>query len=167
MAWSDLPGAGSVMRKRSSYRPKGVRLDTMAWVKSGLMVVSDVPQAGINLKIKNHAALASITQGKAVRDDIDVLIAAMNVAEALGRLNHGSDWLPEIKQAQDAVVSMSRRGIEKGDKFLFTGSELTAVNLAMEVHDTQLDTCTVILLEQSLQLVEREIRNKRARPIMQ
>lgn len=155
------------MRKRSSYRPKGVRLDTMAWVKSGLMVVSDVPQAGINLKIKNHAALTSITQGVATRDDIDVLIASMNIAEALGILGHGADWIPEIKQAQDAVVSMSRRGIGKGDKFLFTGPELTAVNLAMEVHDTQLDTCSVVLLEKALHLVEREIRNKRARPIVQ
>lgn len=154
------------MRKRSNYRPKGVRLDTMAWVKSGLMAVASVPEAGINLKIKNHAALASITQGKAVRDDIDVLIAAMNIAEALGRLNHGADWLPEIKLAQDAVLSMARRGIERGDKFLFTGPELTAVNLAMEVHDTQLETCTVILLEQALQLVEREIRNKRARTVV-
>lgn len=153
------------MRKRSKYKPKGVRLDVMAWVKSGMLPVSQVQDAAINLKIKNHAALAAITQGKAVRDDLDVLIAAMNVTEALARNNIGKDWATEIRAAQDAVVSMARRGLERGDRFLFTGPELTAVNLAMEVHDAQLDACTVAELEKALHLVEQEIKHKRARAI--
>lgn len=153
------------MRKRSNYRPKGVRLDTMAWVKSGLMAVADVPEAGINLKIKNHAALASITQGKATRDDIDILISAVNVTEALARHGMGKDWSTEIRAAQDALLTMAKRGLEKGDKFLFTGPELTAVNLCMEIHDVQLDTCTVGELEKALNLVEQEIKHKRARVI--
>jgi len=153
------------MRKRSNYRPKGVRLDTMAWVKSGLMAVADVPEAGINLKIKNHAALASITQGKAVRDDIDVLIAAMNVAEALAiTAELGTEYRAEITSAQDAIVTMGRRGLERS-RFLFTGPELTAMNLGMEIHDAQLDACTVAQLEKALDFVAREIRARRARAI--
>ena len=58
-------------KPRKKYKPKGVRLDVMAWVKSGMLPINKVDHAGVTLKIKNHAALASITQGTGTRDDID------------------------------------------------------------------------------------------------
>lgn len=152
-------------KPRKKYKPKGVRLDVMAWVKSGLLPINKVDHAGVTLKIKNHAALANITQGNGTRDDIDVVIAAMNVTEALALLGKGKDWHAEIRAAQDAILQMGKRGLAKGDKFLFTGPEMQAVNLAMDVHDAQLDECTVAELEKALQMVEREIRLKRARMI--
>lgn len=150
---------------RKKYKPKGVRLDTMAWVLSGMKPVAKVQHAGLALKIKNHDALANITQGRGKRDDVDIVIAAMNVAEALGMLGLGSDWRPEINAAQEAIFHMGKRGLKNGDKFLFTGPEMQAVNLGMDIHDAQLDECTVKQLEQALAIVEREIRLKRARMI--
>lgn len=150
---------------RKKYKPKGVRLDTMAWVLSGMKPVAQVQHAGLALKIKNHDALANITQGRGKRDDVDIVIAAMNVAEALGMLGLGTDWRQEINAAQEAVYQMGKRGLKHGDKFLFTGPEMQAVNLGMDVHDAQLDECTVKQLEEALQIVEREIRLKRARMI--
>lgn len=155
------------MRKRSKYKPKGVRLDVMAWVKSGLLPINQVDHAGVTLKIKNHAALASITQGVGTRDDIDIVIAAMNVTEALAIKGKGKDWHAEIRAAQDAILTMARRGLANGGRFLFTGPEMQAVNLAMDVHDAQLDECTVAELEKALNMVEQEIRHKRARIIKQ
>lgn len=152
------------MRKRSKYRPKGVRLDCMAWVKSGLTPVSQVEDAGITLKIKNHQALANMTQGKGTRDDVDVLIGAVNITEALARAGIGRDWSAEIRAAQDAIFTMAKRGVERG-RFLFTGPEMQSVNLVMDVHDAQLDSCTVGQLERALDLVASEIRNKKARAI--
>ena len=152
-------------KPRKKYKPKGVRLDVMAWVKSGMLPINKVDHAGITLKIKNHAALASITHGTGTRDDIDIVIAAMNVTEALAMLGKGNDWRTEIRDAQEAILQMGKRGLAKGDRFLFTGPEMHAVNLAMDVHDAQLDECTVAELEKALQLVEREIRAKRARVI--
>jgi hypothetical protein len=153
------------MKKKSKYKPKGVRLDTMAWVLSGMKPVSQVQHAGLALKIKNHDALANITQGRGKRDDIDLVIAAMNVAEALGMMGLGADWRAEINAAQEAIYQMGKRGLRNGDKFLFTGPEMQAVNLGMDVHDAQLDECTVKQLEQALSIVEREIRLKRAKMI--
>ena len=40
-----------------------------------------------------------------------------------------------------------------------------ALNLGMEIHDAQLDTCTVEQLEKALEFVAREIRARRAREI--
>jgi hypothetical protein len=153
------------MRKKSKYKPKGVRLDTMAWVLSGMKPVSQVAHAGIALKIKNHDALANITQGRGTRDDIDIVIAAMNVAEAMAMMGHGSDWRPEINAAQEAIYNMGKRGLRNDNRFLFTGPEMQAVNLGMDVHDAQLDDCTVKQLEDALKIVDREIRYKRAKMI--
>lgn len=153
------------MRKRSKYRPSGVRLDNMAWLKQGMAPVRTSEHA-INLRVKNHNALTEVVQGRGNRDQIDVLIAAMNMAEALYRVNPelGLQYSPDIKAAQDALYTMSKRGIEKG-RFLFTGPELTAMNTGMEIHDAQLDAANIAELEKALDLVAMEIKLKRARQI--
>ena len=152
------------MRKRSSYRPKGVIMDTMRHVLGGFTPVREHGKA-TTLKIKNHNALANMTQGSGSRDDIDILIACMNVAEALAiTAELGTEYRAEITAAQDAIVTMGRRGIAKS-RFLFTGPELTAMNLGMEIHDAQLDACTVAQLEKALDFVAGELLARRARTI--
>jgi ABC-type protease/lipase transport system fused ATPase/permease subunit len=152
------------MRKRSRYRPKGVIMDTIGHVLGGFAPVREHGKS-TTLKIKNHQALASMVAGTGCRDDIDILIAAMNVAEALAIVaSLGDGYRAEITAAQDAIVSMGKRGVAKS-RFLFTGPELTAMNLGMEVHDAQLDACTIAQLEKALDFVARELRAKRARAI--
>lgn len=153
------------MRKRSKYKPKGVRLDVMTWLKEGHAPMTSHTSAVIALRIRNHAALAAITQGVAVRDDIDTLIAAVNMTEALAIHGLGQDWRAEITAAQEAILTMTRRGIPLGDRFLFTGPELQAVNLAMEVHDAQIDQASVADLEKAIDKVQQEIKAGRARPV--
>lgn len=153
------------MRKRSKYKPKGVIMNTVHHVLSGFQMIKDCGDKAVKLRIKNHDALASMVAGRGTRKDIDILIASMNITEALIRTSDlGSDYRAEIKAAQDAIFSMAQRGLERG-KFLFTGTELTAINLGMEIHDAQLDVCTVAQLERALGFVEQEIKGRRARVI--
>lgn len=156
------------MRKKSSYKPRGVRLDNMNWILAGMKKVGTLPTAGVALKLKNHDALDSILTGQGTKDHVDVLISAVNMSEALIRIRDelGVDWKDEIKAAQDAIYTMGKRGIEK-NSFLFTGPEMTAVKLVMDLHDTQLDECSVKEMEQALFIVEEEIRLKKARPIVE
>ena len=156
------------MRKKSKYKPKGVRLDNLTWVTAGLKRVGSLPTAGVELKLKNHEALEAVLKGYATRDHIDVLIAAFNVSEALYHVSPdlGEDWAEEIRAAQDAIFTMSRRGL-KFNKFLFTGSEMSAVKLAMSVHNQQLDDCTVRQLEEALNYVATRVKNKQARAIVE
>jgi len=153
------------MKKKSKYKPKGVRLDAVNWVLAGMKPVSSVPHGGITLKIKNHDALTNITQGRGTRDDIDIIVAAMNMAEALAMFGIGADWREEINLAQMAIYDMGKRGLKLGDRFIFTGPEMKAINLGMDIHDAQLDECTVKQLEDAIDLVAREIRHKRAKMI--
>ena len=155
------------MKKKSKYKPKGVRYDNMSWIIAGMKKVGALPTAGVALKLKNHEALDSILTGQGTKAHVDALIAAVNMSEALIRVREdlGRDWAKEIRDAQDAVYSMGRRGLEKGS-FLFTGPEMTAVKLVMDLHDTQLDNCTVREMEQALFIVEEELRMRKARAIV-
>jgi hypothetical protein len=136
----------------------------MLHVTSGMKVVGAI-SAGTTLKIKNHAALEQVRTGRGTREDIDVLICAFNITEALAMMRIGDDWKDEIRAAQDALLAMGRRGVETG-KFILRGPELTSFNLAMEIHDAQLDACTVAELEKAIDFVERIVKNKQARPII-
>ena len=152
------------MRKRSKYKPKGVRLDNMAWVQSGLRRVEDV-SASATIKIRNHDAMNTLRLGTATRVEIDIIIAALNIAEALARQGVGSDWMPELRTAQDALYTLARRGLKS--RFIVRGEELKALNLAMEVHDAQLETVTVKQLETAMEFVTETVRLKKSRPIVE
>jgi hypothetical protein len=155
----------SEMKKKSKYKPKGIRLDALNWVLAGLKPVSSVGDAIVILKAKNHSALTEVVQGRGNRDQIDVLIAALNMCEAYAIHGKGKDWLPEINEAQNALYDMAVRGLEN-DKFLFRGPEMQAVNLAMDVHDVQLEESTVKQLEDMANFVAKQVILKRARAIV-
>ena len=151
------------MRKKSKYRPRPVLLNPVEHVIKGVQRVGSIP-AGTDLMIKNHSSLDAVRRGQASRDDIDVLIAALNMTEALALMRIGEDWKVEIRAAQDALFAVGSRGAETG-KFILRGPELTALNLGMEIHDAQLDACTVSELERAMDMVYRTIVSKQARVI--
>lgn len=156
------------MKKKSKYKPRGVRYDNLSWILAGMKKVGSLPTAGVALKLKNHEALDSILTGQGTKEHVDVLISAVNMSEALIRIREdlGRDWAKEIREAQDAIYSMGKRGVDKG-RFAFTGPEMNAVKLVMDLHDSQLDECSVKEMEQALFIVEEEIRLKKARPILE
>jgi hypothetical protein len=137
----------------------------MAFIKTGFAPVRDQEDT-ITLRMKNHAAVEEITKGRGTKSHIDTVIVAMNMTEALAMIRDelGADWRDEINAAQDALFTMAQRGLAKG-RFVFTGPELQAINLAMEIHDAQLDACSVDELQQAITLSKRIIRAGKARVI--
>lgn len=154
------------MRKRSSYRPKRIIPDTMTWVQAGMKKV-DAIGAGTTLKIRNHDAMDMIRKGEAGRIQIDTVIDALNVAEALANRGIGEDWKPEIRVAQDAMLALARRGATNGMRFIVKGEELKALNLCMEIHDAQLEAVTVKQLETAMHDVMESLRQKKMRRIVE
>lgn len=152
------------MRKKSKYKPRPINPNAHNWVLAGLKPLPEVSDALVNIKIKNYAALDEIRAGRATTDHVDVIIGAVNMAEAYTILGKGRDWIDEIHAAQDALFTMASRGLVK-KRFLFTGQEMNAINLAMEVHNQQLDNSTVQELEECLKIVNNEIKHNRARKI--
>lgn len=155
------------MKKRSKYKPKGVRIDAVSWVLAGIKPFSSV-DASTDLRIKNHDAMDTLRRGSATRADIDMLIGVFNITEAYMRLRPelGADWAGEIQAGQDALRAVAQRGA-KGGQFILKSSELVAMNLVMEIHDAQLDSTTVKDMEKALDIVQQEYRARRMRPIVE
>ena len=155
------------MRKKSKYKPKGVRVDAVSWVLAGLKPFASV-DVSTTLRIKNHDAMDILRRGDATKADIDVLIGAFNMAEAYMRLRPelGADWADEIKAGLDALHAVGKRGIQSG-RFILKAEELKAMNLVMEIHDAQLDNTTVNDMEKAMEIVTQEYRAKRMRPIVE
>ena len=153
------------MRKRSSYRPKPQLPNPVAWIINGFKPVS---QAGIvNVQIKNHSAIDSLRKGVASREDIDTIIEALNIAEALQRLGIGDEYRTELREAQDALYAVSKRGIDREYRFVLKAQELVAINLGMEIHDAQIEITAIHHMEEALNIVRDEIKNRKARVILE
>ena len=154
------------MRKRSKYKPRQIIPDTMTWVRAGLKKVDEI-SAGTTLKIRNHDAMNNLRLGVAARFDIDALIDAANITEALANRGIGEDWRMEIRAGQDAILALARRGVANNFRFVAKGPELVALNLLIEVHDAQLETVTVKQLETAMADVMESLRLKKMRPIVE
>ena len=150
------------MRKRSNYKPKPQLANPLACVINGFKKAADVGDPIVIVRTKNHLALDAVLKGVATRQDIDVLISAVNIAEALCWLEIGDEYRRQIDDAHEAILKMTRRGLKNGERFVFTGEEMKAVKFAIEIHDAQLDMCTIGEMEQAIQLVYRTIKAKKA-----
>lgn len=153
------------MRKRSKYRPKPMLQNPLGYVLESLTPIAKMDKYFIELKIKNHMALANLTKGVAVRHDIDSLIQSVNMVEALYRLGFGREYFTEVRAGLDALHAVGVRGVETG-RFVLKSDEMNALNVAMELHDAQLEVITLKDMENAIKLVNEELRQKKMRSIV-
>jgi len=152
------------MRKRSKYKPKHVLLNPVGFVMEGLSPVRSHTSFMVDLKIKNHAALDSLTKGVATRTDIDTLIAMGNITEAFARMGFGKDYSDVVKEGLLALRAVGARGVESG-RFILKAAEMTALNEFMELHDAQMEVVTLKDMDAAIALVREEFRLKKMTPI--
>jgi hypothetical protein len=149
------------MRKRSKYRPKGVRLDTLGYVKESLTPVTAHDSYLLDLKIKNSEAMLALMRGAAVKGDMDTLIAMSNIVESLYRLGFGSEYKEVGISGREALLNIAYRAVTT-KRFVPTAEQIKALQLLMELHDAQMDVITIKDMEQALRLAQTELLNKRA-----
>ena len=155
------------MKKRSKYRPRVVLQNPLDFVLSGFKPVRDLPGVYIDVQLKNRAALEQVRKGNAIKEDIDMLIGAFNITEALAIMGKGHDWLEEIHQGQDALLQLSRRGVANGMRFIMTAKQWEALKLVMDLHEEQLAHATVHDVEKAHDFVQRALAQGKARAIIQ
>ena len=154
------------MRKRSKYRPKPLLVNPLGYVLESLKPVSQHEQYLVELKIKNHLAMTTLTRGEATRSDIDTLIASVNIVEALYRLGFGKEYADVVREGLDALRDVGKRGVESG-RFILKSTEMNALNLVMELHDAQMDLITIKDMDKAVELVKEEFRQRKMRPIVE
>jgi hypothetical protein len=154
------------MRKRSKYRPKHVLLNPMGFVLESISPVASHTSFMLDLKIKNHGALETLTKGKAKHTDIDVLIAMVNMTEAFARLGFGKDYSDVVRDGLQALRDVGKRGAVSGS-FVLKAHEMNAMNTVMELHDAQMEVVTLKDMDAAIALVQEEYRLRKMTPILE
>ncbi len=154
------------MRKRSKYKPKHVLLNPVGFVLESISPVNSHTAFMLDLKIKNHGALETLTKGKAKHADVDVLIAMVNMTEAFARLGFGKDYSDVVRDGLQALRELGKRGAVSGS-FVLKASEMNALNTVMELHDAQMDVVTLKDMDAAIALVREEYRLKKMTPILE
>ena len=153
------------MRKKSKYKPRGVRLDTMHWVVSGMTKVSAKESEYVTMHLKNMSALDSLTKGTATRQEADIIIGVINVAEALCMLGVGSEYRQLVLDASSALYAVCKRSLELNDRFVCRGEELSAIKTGYEVHNAQMEVATLAMLDKALDTIAATLKQKKGKII--
>jgi uncharacterized membrane-anchored protein len=150
------------MKKRSAYRPKPMLINPLMYVLESLKPVREHDSFLIDLKIKNHGAMSSLTRGEANRDDMDALITMVNVVEALYRLGYGQEYGDVVRDGLDALHEVGKRGVSTG-RFVLKSKEMSDLNTVMELHDAQMEVITVKDMERVTEMVRKEFEQRKMR----
>ena len=151
-------------KPRKTYRPKPVRVDPVGYVLAGFKPLGEVGHELVLLRIKNHGALAQMTKGEATNEDFNMLISALNVTEALMLQGMATRWHTQLKAGQEALKVVGNR-YKTIKRFVLKGEEMSALNLAMEIHDAQLSICTIAQIERAIMMVRRVVSSGKATSI--
>ena len=138
-------------KPRKTYRPRGVILDTMGWVRGGFRPLTDIAGENARLRTRNHLALDSLIKGDAAPADVNLLISASNMCMALKRGGFGDEHHEIAIAGADAVEALRNR-----ERKICTGPELTAIKRMMELHDAQLDVVRINDIDAALKLAKKK-----------
>jgi uncharacterized small protein (DUF1192 family) len=155
------------MRKRSRYRPKPQFANPVAAVLEKLTPVSAHSTYLLDLKIKNHGAMAALMRGEANKDDLSNLIAMNNIIEALCRMGFGTQYKEMAQAGHATMLEVSRRFVNGGGRVTLYAHEIRALNDHMELHDAQMEVITVQDLDRAIAYIKKEVARGNAQRIIE
>lgn len=151
--------ASSKPRKR--YKPRPVILNPIEFVRESLTPLVESGSYVIDWKLKNHTAFASLLRGEATKTQLDVLVAARNVTEALVVTLKGQDIDGTLTRSAVALIDICARA-NQGKGTAMKAPEMQALRDLMDFHDQLLDAVTVKQFEAALTYARKEIAAGRA-----
>lgn len=149
------------MRKRSKYRPKPIIRNPLNYVLGSIQPINQLTDVMLDLKIKNSQAMYALTHGTATRADMNTLVALSNMTEALHEMGFGEgrEYQEMCIEGRVAIIAICHRA-GKHKKFVPTGPEMNMLNQLMELHEAQLELCTVRDVEKALAHVNAKLLDR-------
>jgi hypothetical protein len=148
-------------KPRKKYRPKPVLADPVGFVTERITPITQHDTYLLDLQLKNSASMAALMQGRASKQDMDILIAMSNITEALYAMGFGKDYGEVAIAGREAILKIVWRAVDKL-RFVPTGPEIQALNTLMELHDAQMDVITVQDMENAITYAKKQLRDKKA-----
>lgn len=127
------------MRKRGAQFSR--RIDPHAGLQAIAMHhrLDDEQQADLGVAL--HVNLESMRTGRADESAFHTIAAAVNVSMVLCERGNGTNYLPDIMQAQTSLLRLWQRGKKTG-RWLFDGGGWQHVKHAIDIHEAQLANVT-------------------------
>lgn len=145
------------MKKRNKrYVPKYVSKNPMSDYFGGLS--GDHAEHLQRLKIRNHGAMAAMTQGHGTREHWDLIVGAVNMANVLCEQGIGDEFRKFTLAARDTMVEVGKRAFKTG-RFIFKGDEIAVLNEFFDIHDAQLENIRAIDIDRAANEVTRRVQN--------
>ncbi|HEY5798683.1 MAG TPA: hypothetical protein VIT92_00605 [Burkholderiaceae bacterium] len=141
----------SKSKRNKPYRPRDVQADAAAWAMAGVYTLP--LQTQIDVLTPVYAAVLLLKQGKATREDWNIIAQSLNVAEALAGLQIGPNLMPIIAAGQRTLIDIALRMIETGKSTCYA-HELAAIDEAIVMTRAQLQLCTQAELSRALARVK-------------
>jgi hypothetical protein len=151
-------------KPRKRYRPKPVMLNTLEFVKESMQPLAEHGNYLLDWKLKNNLAFAALLRGQADRQDIDTLVAARNIVEALVVTLKGKDIDGTLTRSAAALIEICDRA-NAGRGTVTRAPEQQAIRDLMLMHDELMDGVTVKEFEVALAYAKKEINAGRAQRI--
>lgn len=111
-----------------------------------------LPEQVSAVLIASHLGMTRIAKGEATRNDYWTIRSTLEIAHKLAMTGYGKDLEHDITNAMSALENAAKR-----PRLGFTGDELQAVNLALEIYDQQIALATCGELQSAVNHV-REAR---------
>jgi len=112
------------------------------------------------LQIKNHLAMVEMAQGRGTREQWNLIVGAINMANVMCEQGIGDEFRATTIAARDAMLAVGKRAVKNDDRFVFKGDELQAINEALDCHDAQLENSRAIDVDRAAMEVERRVRHR-------
>ena len=127
--------------RNKAYRPRNIQADPISWAIAGVHTFPIKTRQELVEQV--DIAFEILRCGDAGRDDWNMIVQALNVAEALATAERGSiglNLMPKFDRAQGAMMAIAMRmqGSDKSCK----APELAAITEAIAMYRIQLRLCS-------------------------
>jgi hypothetical protein len=144
-------------KPRKQYRPKGT-CDNPLGIFGGM---GDTHRDHLRrIQTLNHLAMVEMAQGRGTREQWNRIVGAINIANVMCEMGIGDEFRHAVLKARDALLNVGKRAVLNDDRFIFTGAELTSINLGLDCHDAQLENVRAIDVDRAADEVMRRVRNR-------
>lgn len=129
------------MRKRGKHFKGKGRRDPGAWLQAIGMQQPLTQEQRDDLGLAVHLAIERLRTGNPIEGDWHTLAAAVNVSMVLCERGVGAEYLPDIVEAQAALLRVWRRWQRTG-QWGFDGPAYTVLARAVEIHEAHAGAIT-------------------------
>lgn len=144
------------MRKRSTYRPRIMAQNPVAFAIEGALPITGSRLAAVQML--ELQALEAFAKGNATPDDWRSIADVVNLSETLCEMGIGRDEVTPIRIEVEEALGDAHARFERTHRVGTTGQGLRAMRALIEYHDLQRQSIALSVYEQAIVKTQNRIR---------